>query len=306
MAAVLIDWGTSNVRAYAVDDNGAVIESRASERGIRNVENDAFATAFDELVGGWLDDSSTAVLMSGMIGSRQGWLEAPYLACPAAPEELARALATVPGRASVRIVPGLSFRTETGHYDVLRGEEVQCFGAMALEEIADAVICLPGTHSKWVWASRGRVERFSTAMTGETFAVMRTHSILSALMSPEDGSERGRNLGESRHFAAGLDRARDPGGLLSHLFSVRADGLFGVVPAEQLADYLSGILIGHEIIAMSDLFPEPRPVLVIGGAALSQAYCAALTHFGVPAQAVDAEQATVKGLFEVNLAVRGR
>ena len=293
--AVLIDWGTTNVRAYGIGADGAILERRVSAHGIRNVPDRQFAAAFDALVGDWRASAPVPVLMSGMIGSRQGWAEAPYVACPAGLDDLADGLLSVPDRSGVRIVPGVCLGASASHRDVMRGEEVQCFGAVAIERIADAILCLPGTHSKWVRMEGGRLVDFATAMTGEAYEVLRRHSILSALIRDEETGAPG----DSRWFAAGLERSGEPGGLLHHLFSVRADGLFDIVPGEGLADYLSGILIGHEIRSMAGLFPAPRPVLVVGGSGLAAAYRAALSHLEVEARAIDAEKATTSGLFRI-------
>jgi len=296
IGSVVIDWGTTNARAYALaappGETGAIVEARAAPLGILNVEDGHFDAAFEELVGGWREEPDIPVLMSGMIGSRQGWIEAPYAACPAGPAAVATALTPVPGKANVFIVPGVSLSND-GRHDVMRGEEVQCFGAVALTGERDAVICLPGTHSKWVAMADGAIARFATSMTGETYAVMRRHSILGALMTGTDAEAPGAA------FGTGLTRSGEAGGLLNHLFSVRADGLFEAVPSDGLADYLSGILIGHEVRAMTGMFAPSGPVLLIGGGALTARYQAAFGHLGLAVRAVDAEQATVAGLSAV-------
>lgn len=295
-----IDWGTTNARAYALDAAGGVVGRREAALGILNVADRQFDAAFDELVGDWLTADAVPVLMSGMIGSRHGWVEAAYVPCPADPAALADHLMAVPGRASVKIVPGICLPEDSAHRDVMRGEDVQCFGALSLANLSDAVICLPGTHSKWVSMEAGRLVHFATSMTGEAYAVMRRHSILGALMTAVESAGSPADAA----FLAGVDRSGDAGGLLNHLFSVRADGLFDVVPAEGLAAYLSGILIGHEVRAMSAMLVTsdsvlPGPVMVVGGGALTSRYALAFDRLGLAMQAVDAEQATVAGLTTV-------
>ena len=175
---IAVDWGTSGFRAYRLDEAGGIRETRTAPAGILTVAAGGFPAALEARLGDWLDD--TPIVMSGMIGSRQGWREAPYVECPADAAAIARGLLPVEWAAGRRgwIVPGLSCRDAAGIPDVMRGEETQILGALAALPPADAVICLPGTHSKWARVSDGRILSFATAMTGEVFAVLRRHSIL--------------------------------------------------------------------------------------------------------------------------------
>ncbi|MEJ8574825.1 2-dehydro-3-deoxygalactonokinase [Microbaculum marinum] len=289
---IAVDWGTTNARAYALDGGGTVLDRRETSLGIRNVADGRFAEAFETLVGCWRTPGPVPVLMSGMIGSRQGWVETAYLDCPADPVAVAQGLGAVPGQQNVAIVPGVCLPAGSAHRDVMRGEEVQCFGALEMSGAGDAVICLPGTHSKWVDMSGGALVRFATSMTGEAFSAMRDHSILGALMPATTSPSW--EAGSS--FATGVERSGDTGGLLHHLFSVRADGLFDVVPADGLADYLSGILIGHEVREMARMFEPDGAVLVVGGGSLTARYASAFEMLGLSMQAVDAERATIAGL----------
>jgi 2-dehydro-3-deoxygalactonokinase len=290
--AILIDWGTTNARAYLLA-GGEVTDRRRRPRGIRQVPPGGFAAALAELLGSH-EAQDLPILMSGMIGSRQGWVEVPYRPCPARLEDLAAHLHAVPGRPNVRIVPGLCRADGDGtHHDVMRGEEVQVFGAMA--DAPHAVLCLPGTHCKWVRYDDGCLADFATAMTGEVFDVLRRHSLLAALMLPADDGAAPAD-GTADAFRRGLDRSAEAGGLLHHLFGVRTEGLFGAIPAEGLASYLSGMLIGHEIRTMSDLFPSPDPVRLVAEGALAGRYALAFTHLGRGYAAIDAEAATLRGL----------
>lgn len=292
--AILIDWGTTNARAYRCAADGAGVDSRRLPRGIRQVPEGGFPDAFAELLGPWRHAAaSVPVIMSGMIGSRQGWVEVPYCPCPARLEDLAARLLAVPGRANVRIVPGVSRAGGKGAgHDVMRGEEVQVFGAV--DDARDAVLCLPGTHSKWVRYGDGRLADFATAMTGEVFDVLHRHSLLGALM-PKDGAASDE-AAAAEGFRRGLDRSAEAGGLLNHLFGVRAEGLFGAIPAAGLMSYLSGMLIGHEIRSMADLFPSSEPVRLVAEGALAERYTTAFTHLGRAFHTVDAEAATLRGL----------
>jgi 2-dehydro-3-deoxygalactonokinase len=284
---IAVDWGTSSLRAYRLDLSGHVRETRSAAAGIMTVAAGAFPQVLEAQLGDWLDD--TPIVMSGMIGSRQGWLEIPYADCPAGAAEIARGVRPVSWGAGRRawIVPGLSCRDEAGVPDVMRGEETQLLGALGDLPDGEATICLPGTHSKWVRLRDGRILSFATAMTGEAFAVLRRHSILGRLM-PE-GEDRDDDAG----FDAGVRRAGEAGGLLHHLFGVRARGLFGEVPAEALASYLSGILIGREIV---DLAPATGRVHLIGAPRLAALYERALRASGRTATILDPD-CVARGLF---------
>ena len=231
--------------------------------------------------------------MSGMVGSRQGWAEVPYASCPAGAAEIASGLREVRwGDRRAWIAPGLSSRDAAGVPDVMRGEETQILGV--LDELpASAWICLPGTHSKWVEVRDGMIVRFSTHMTGEVFAVLKTHSILGRMMRDEPT--------DLQWFAAGVRRAQDAGGLLHHLFGVRARGLFGEVPEEASASYLSGILVGHELVAARS---AATAVFLLGAKPLVELYQHALRQFGRDATILDPD-AVVRGLFQLGSRVAG-
>ena len=286
---IAIDWGTSSFRAYRLAADGAIVDKRASALGILAVKDGKFAEALETQIGDWLGAGEAPVLMSGMIGSRQGWKEAPYAACPAGLKEVAAGMVEVRwGSArSAWIAPGLSCRDAQGVPDVMRGEETQILGALEQVSARSPWICLPGTHSKWVKIEGGRIVRFATYMTGEVFAVMKAHSIL------------GRMMKEAKldpvAFESGVLRAREPGGLLHHLFGVRARGLFGDLPDEDSASYLSGLLIGHELAAIPRLNDT---VYLLGAPELTHLYTEALKSYGVDTRILDPD-AVVRGLFRL-------
>ena len=285
-ALIAVDWGTSSFRAYRLDRAGATLDQRTAPLGILKVEGGDFAGAFKAQTGDWLIGTQAPVLMAGMIGSRQGWSEAPYASCPAGPADLAARLhpLTVDGR-RCWIVPGLVYRAPDGPPDVMRGEESQIFGVLDRLGPGRHRLCLPGTHSKWVDIADGRIHGFATYMTGETFAVLRGHSILGRLMA--DGG------GDLAWFDLGVARAREAGGLLHHLFGVRTLGLFGDVPPEGQPNYLSGILIGHELAAVA---PGRGPVHLLGAPVLASLYRRALELFDCEACPLDPD-AIRSGLF---------
>jgi 2-dehydro-3-deoxygalactonokinase len=163
--------------------------------------------------------------------------------------------------------------TDGTNDDAMRGEETQIVGALAHQGIEDALLCLPGTHSKWAVVTEGRIARFRTHMTGELFAVLRQHSILGRLMHDD--------VDDAEAFRRGLARAREPGGLLNHLFSARTAGLFARLAEPSLASYLSGLLIGDELHGALAATPPQGPVLLVGAPALCRRYADALAWRGV-------------------------
>ena len=268
-ALIALDWGTSSLRGYLLGEDGQVLDRRQADRGILKVAGGAFAATYLKFCSDWGDLPSIA---SGMIGSKQGWKEAPYVAAPASLQQIAAGLASVnvPGHRPLKIVPGVSCRDQHGLPDVMRGEETQLFGALAWGEGATRSFVLPGTHSKWAVAGPDGIERFSTFMTGEVFAVLRAHSILGRLM-PENcpvAADEGFRKGAMASLQGG------GGGLLKRLFSARTLGLFNDVPAAELASYLSGLLIGEEVFAARDagLLNDAGNVGIVADAALADLY----------------------------------
>jgi 2-dehydro-3-deoxygalactonokinase len=289
-ACILVDWGTTNFRAWLVAADAAVMDRRDAAQGIMQVPAGGFPAALDGQIGDWRSSHpGLPVLMSGMVGSRQGWAEAPYLSCPASAEDLADGLIEIPGAPDVWIVPGVSYRAPDGRHDVIRGEEVQIFGALDDRAPGRQVFCLPGTHSKWASVQDGRIDWFATSMTGEVYSVMAEHSILGRLMD-----EPVRDDTDS--FRKGLALAAEPGGLLNHLFAVRAEGLFGAVPSAGLRSFLSGILIGHEVRAMCRIAKPEGPVTLVGAPDLTRLYGSAIRISGASTRVVTSQDATLKGL----------
>jgi 2-dehydro-3-deoxygalactonokinase len=278
-----VDWGTSSLRAYRMAADGRIRDRRASPTGILHVTDGAFAATLRREIGAWLADGERHVLMSGMIGSRQGWVEATYLPCPAGAADLAAALLPVPfDGAQVLLVPGLSDADEADTPEVMRGEETQIVGTLA--DAADAIACLPGSHSKWVRVIAGRINAFRTYMTGETFAALRSATILGRMMT--DGPT------DLAAFDRGVARAGEAGHLLRQLFGVRTLGLFGRLAEGESASYLSGLLIGHEVRAAR---PAGESVHLIGTPELCALYARAiLAQGGTPLPA--APDAAASGL----------
>ncbi|MCE1193777.1 MAG: 2-dehydro-3-deoxygalactonokinase [Acidovorax sp.] len=313
---IALDWGTSALRAFRLGGSGEVLETRHRPWGILSLPpaadgmadpapGAAFERALQRICGDWLAaNPGLPLLACGMVGSAQGWREAAYLPTPASLDALGHGLVQVarPGGAPLHIVPGL---LQQGMLpNVMRGEETQVLGVLAglaLPADAPVLIGLPGTHSKWVLARGGRIEQFHTFMTGEVFAALRGHTILGKTMQtaavPDDIA-----------FARGLDVARGSDaalGLLSHLFSTRTLGLTGALAPAAQADYLSGLLIGHEVAGLARAQQQgaatPQRLVLCGEPDLCRRYAMALQAYGFATPAI-ATQATAPGLWQIALA----
>ncbi len=289
---IAVDWGTSSFRAYRLDAAGEVIEQRSAAAGLLACAG-RFEPMLVQQLAGWPDE---LILMAGMIGSRNGWHEVPYVACPAGLGEIAAGLLPVPAQSlpgrHVFIAPGLSHRPGSGAPEVMRGEETQLIGLFeALPGAGPHTVCLPGTHSKWATLDGGRIGGFHTAMTGELYAVLKQHSLLGALMDHEAGATNE----DATAFELGVRTSVDAGGLLNHLFSVRTRGLFGELSAVQLPSYLSGLLIGHEL---QGLLAGAACVHLIGSEALVQRYRQALALRGVEGH-LHGEALAARGLYRL-------
>ncbi len=287
---IALDWGTSNLRASLLGDGGVVLESRAAAVGVMAVPERRFAEALNALCGDWIDRHACPAIASGMVGSRQGWQEAPYVECLATLAQVAAQLTRIEltPRVTLYIVPGLCCIGADGRDDVMRGEETQVWGA-ALS--AGACCVLPGTHSKWVWAGdAGDISAFQTFMTGELYALLTQHGILGRLMQfghvRPDAFAQGVSLGLAEHASA------------THaIFAARTAGLMHRIDPEGLPDFLSGILIGIEIGGATRRSKLQR-VTLLGDDALCRRYEVALAQASI-ATARAPDDATTRGQWRV-------
>jgi 2-dehydro-3-deoxygalactonokinase len=279
---VAVDWGTTNRRAYLVGPSGSLDGEMEDDQGILAVGAGRFPQAvahIRETLGDW------PLLLAGMVGSNRGWIEAPYVPCPASAAELAaHVIWAEEGRTA--IVPGLSFLDER-RADVMRGEEVQMFGALAAGLVAeDALVCHPGTHNKWVTLEGGRVTRFRTVMTGELFSLLKEHSILSDLLQS--------TVIPGPAFEAGVLHGLSDEDVTAELFSVRARVLLGAAERAAAASYTSGLLIGADVRTGLRGAGDGE-IAVMGRPELTALYAAALKTAGWEARQVDGEQAFLAG-----------
>src|SRR5450759_1456592 len=332
---IALDWGTSSLRAYRLGAAGRVLELRSLPWGVMQLpevvlpENSggdvkaSFEFAFEEACGDWIRAAPHApVIAAGMVGSRQGWREAPYLSLPIAVDRIGSTLSTVHTRNGqiVHIVPGMIEHSALPN--VMRGEETQVIGALSMldfgktpshaeqqNEQDEILIGLPGSHSKWVQVriqhreGQSHIEHFHTFMTGEVYAALCEHTILGRGMQTSD---------VNGNYHAAFDRGvlvpQTPAGragVLSTIFSTRTLGLTGVLDGAGQREYLSGLLIGHEVAALQALLAEqrhqPARVILIGNAALCVRYTRALRAYGLD-QIEVAGQATERGLWQLAMA----
>ncbi|MDT7816441.1 MAG: 2-dehydro-3-deoxygalactonokinase [Acidobacteriaceae bacterium] len=282
---IAVDWGTSNFRAFRVSAEGSVFARASSPQGILRVGEGNFEEALRAEVGVWLAAGEKHILLCGMIGSRQGWVEAEYLPCPVGIDELADAVVPVPfSGASVRLVPGVIGPDAAGVPELMRGEETAAMGM--LDACAGAgLVCFPGTHSKWIQLSDRKIVSFTTCMTGELYGALRKCTILERTMTSNAAVDK-------TAFDSGIARSADPGGLLHHLFGVRTLPLMGQLKEEKSASYLSGLLIGHEVRAT---MPKGSHVHLVGAAHLCGLYAQVIEARGGVATMED-EDAAALGL----------
>jgi len=282
---IAVDWGTTNRRGYRIAADGRRVDEFEDDEGVLKIAAGGFPAAIAQIRDRL---GNLPLLLAGMVGSNRGWVEAPYVPCPAGIDDLAKKLAWPSEREA--IVPGVSYIGE-GRADVMRGEEVQLLGAVAAESVdPDALVCHPGTHNKWVVLRKGRIHDFRTVMTGELFSLLKQHSILSDLLQGE--------VSANDPFREAARYAIYHEALPADLFAVRARVLLGVAKKEDAASYASGLLIGADVrIGMAQ--PMGAEVAVIGKPELTNLYAAAIGQSNRTAVEIDGEQCFLAGIQEI-------
>lgn len=287
--AALVDWGTSNLRVWLVDGEGHVLGERQSGDGMSQcAEGNRFQAVLEGHLASLEAPDSLPAIICGMAGARAGWKEAPYGEIPTRLDELYKQAVQPEASRPVFILPGLCQR-QTGAYDVMRGEETQLAGLVA-GGLQTGIICMPGTHSKWVDLDHGAVQRFTTVMTGELFEVISKHSILRLTI--------GTGEPDPALFAAAVAKALEPGfALTTSLFSLRASALLSTPAENEALSQLSGLLVGAEIAGMRPYFASGKTVSIVGSERLGRAYHQALTLAGVQSEICDGSALVRTGLF---------
>ena len=292
------DWGTTHLRLYLCDRQGAVLESRTGE-GVGSVHGNA-EHIFSNLAEDWESrHGKLPVVLCGMAGSTIGWREVPYVACPARLDSIAaKSLRFESDGRVIAIAPGLFCQNRLQAPDMMRGEETQILGALRSDPVLAAgrhLLCMPGTHTKWVLLKDGVVEQFQTALAGELFDILGRYSIL------VNGGSMVEKGGDG-DFARALDQTRKfPDAELIHLlFEVRSRQLRGELKRENAAAYLSGLIIGRDVLGAKHLFQAESPdigqVVVIGSSKLGELYAQALEAHDILPRRIDGEIASLEGL----------
>ncbi|KQT50733.1 hypothetical protein ASG43_05495 [Aureimonas sp. Leaf454] len=285
-----VDWGTSSLRVWLLGPDGTVLGERRSREGMQVAAETGFRAILEDHLRALDASSGLPVVICGMAGARQGWVEAPYVETPASFDELASGAIAVEGLTrEVRILPGVAQKAG-GRPDVMRGEETIVVG---LAGGSDALVCLPGTHSKWVDVRERRIMGFSTFMTGETYALLAGHSILRHAIDGDVDI-----LSERDAFAAGIEASiKAPDLTLNRLFALRAAGLLGAAGTAESAARLSGLVIGLELAGARRLHPGSETVRLAASGVMLDLYSTALGVAGFSYEAADADEAVRRGLF---------
>lgn len=278
---IAVDWGTSNMRAWAMSDSGTIMAQAQSDKGMGDLTPDQFEPTLRDTCAGW--DMTVPVIACGMVGARQGWAEATYatVPCPATPDGF-----TQPDSAlDVHIIPGLM---QSDPADVMRGEETQIAGFLAMNKNWDGVICLPGTHTKWAHISADEVVSFQTYMTGDMFAALGDHTVLRHSVQSDDWDWAAFDTGVT-------DAMARPERLAARLFSLRAEGLVNNMSNATARARLSGLLIGAELAGAKPYWMGQQ-IAVIGAGNLTSLYVRALALQSAPATQVKGDAITLAGL----------
>ena len=282
------------MRAWAMSASDSVLAEASSDQGMGKLSRDGFEPALLAAAEDWIDGATT-VIACGMVGSRQGWIEAPYatVPCQVLPQGLVQAPTAHPDL-SVHVIPGIK---QTDPADVMRGEETQISGFLARNPGWDGVICLPGTHTKWVHISADEVVSFQTFMTGELFSTISKQTVLRHSIAPDGWNDAA--------FAEGLDMSLSrPERLAARLFSLRANGLLNDLSGKAARAQLSGLLIGAELAAAKPYWLGQQ-IAVIGDSMLSKLYIDALATQAAPATQVNAAAVTLAGLCAAHKRLKG-
>ena len=284
---LVIDWGTTNLRAYLCSADGDILEAVSSPRGIKFLAREDYPVVLNELVQSFAGHDIDTVIISGMAGSKNGWLEVPYCEVPTRIGDLKGSLVSLPAQIVGYLVPGIKVVKADDSSDVIRGEEIQIYGAIEHLKVNSALLCLPGTHSKWVRVDKGTIIDFSTFMTGDVFQGL-GNTILGCEAS--DGFCEGA-------FLQGLSASHEiAGGLLHQLFTGRTKMLDGLLDGSEVSSYVSGLLLGHELSEATHYLTNDETVIVIGSDHLCQRYLLALKENNINALSLSSDIATCRGV----------
>ena len=285
---IAADWGTTHMRAWAIGEEDKVLAFRESNEGMKDLQQNEFEPVLLRLIESWLDNTKITTVMScGMVGAKQGWVETPYLKTPCVPidnNQLTTAN-TLDKRIIVHLVPGVM---QNHPADIMRGEETQIAGFINKNQDFNGVVCLPGTHSKWVNINEGQITSFKTFMTGELFGVITNHTLIRHSTSIKGWIQESFEDGIHEGF-------NNPGLIASNLFSLRAESIVNNLGRNQARSTLSGLLLGVELNG-AQIYWKNNDVTLIGSELLSNNYNQGLKVLGGQSQSFSVEAATLSGL----------
>lgn len=286
--SLIVDWGTTNFRAFAMDDQGRIIDEQAHPLGLLQVKDGAFAASLQAVLGRWLSHyQDLPVYMAGMVGSMKGWVNVEYAKTQAGAAELAGGAYrfVLPWGSEAFIIPGVCHQRAPGVQDVMRGEEVQLLGLSQLQNEHDFHAMLPGTHNKHVHFSEGKISAFSSYLTGELFSVVSEHMLIGK------GLDKSQLGAHDEAFLKGVDEGSETEQLTSTLFQAWTHRLFKHLREEEVLDYLSGLLIGNELKAL-----KADHYYLVGGSALCKRYQQACMHINIHTQIVSGNACFISGM----------
>ena len=295
---IAVDWGSSNLRMWALDKKNEILDSFSSNDGMLGLENGDFEPMLSEKISNWVTgDVNIPILCCGMVGAKQGWMEAPYATVPYSLMQETDSVKVICNdkRLDVRILGGLK---QNNPADVMRGEETQIRGFLSIFSNFDGIICLPGTHTKWVHVSAGEVISFRTFMSGELFALMSKYSVLKH-------SVNSNGWNDQEFTSAVSESISKPQKIFSDFFKLRADDLLKKVEKSVLRSKLSGYIIGAELAGAKPYWLGQN-IVILANDDLSKMYKAALEGQGVFAQEMDATKCTLDGLAQAFSLICGR
>lgn len=285
---LIIDWGSTNFRAFAMDNRGNLVDKIDHKLGLLQITDGKFSESLKDILSDWLGSfQSFPIVMAGMVGADQGWIPVPYISAPVSIENLAKKAHSfsLPWGAKATIIPGVSYLNISGNKDVMRGEEVQLFGLVNIINEANATALFPGTHSKHIEFHNNKLTQFTTYMTGELFSILATQSILGKGLPKQQPSESAFYKGVMESKASNLTH---------QLFMTRTHRLFGKVKENAVLDYLSGLLIGYEIREI-----QTKHVYLVGNKKLSIRYQVACKALSIDTTFINGDEAFLAGILEI-------
>lgn len=294
LSVIAVDWGTSHLRIWALDAHGKPVNMHHSSDGMRSVKDSAFASVLDKYISAMNIQTDIPVIMCGMVGSRQGWQEAPYVSIPCHIEEgISHAITIRDAQRDIRILPGFANR-DAQCADVMRSEETQLLGLYDMSgDTLDQLVCMPGTHAKWVLTKTGKVIDFATSLSGELFAAISTASVLRYAI------ENAANTidPQTEYFINGVRNSiNEPATFLNRLFAVRSKSLLHDLSPNAAVAEISGSIIGQDIAGAMLRFSSFDEVILVGSGHLGALYSQALKLAGLTPRLVDGDELAVRGL----------